>query len=225
MAGVKISALAAVGSSALADIFPAVQTGVTYKETLQQVMTLFQASMTNATGLTGLITFPTAVTGASPTMAIRTKVTAADTVTLQAYNTNTLTYTTFATLTAGNPPTFTISGASITSLPAYVNDTTGTVAMVVNTGYVCNAAGLTTLTLPATFAVGTILAVAGSGAGGWIIAQNALQSIKVVAASTSVGVGGSLASTSAHDACYLVATVANTTLALVSMESAGLTVV
>lgn len=45
MAGVKISALPAVPSALLTDIFPGVQGGVTSKETLQQVLTLFNANI------------------------------------------------------------------------------------------------------------------------------------------------------------------------------------
>lgn len=45
MAGVKISALPAAASSLLTDIFPAVQAGVTYQESLQQVLTLFNSNI------------------------------------------------------------------------------------------------------------------------------------------------------------------------------------
>jgi hypothetical protein len=56
MAGIKISALPAASSSALTDAFPALQTGVTVRETLQQVLTLFNsnvqlASPSQVTGL------------------------------------------------------------------------------------------------------------------------------------------------------------------------------
>lgn len=63
MAGIKISALPAVGSSLLTDLIPAVQAGVTVKETLQQVLTLFNsniqlASTAQVTGLdAALLTF------------------------------------------------------------------------------------------------------------------------------------------------------------------------
>lgn len=45
LAGIKISALPPAGSSLLTDIFPAVQAGVTNRETLQQVLTLFDANI------------------------------------------------------------------------------------------------------------------------------------------------------------------------------------
>lgn len=91
-------------------------------------------------------------------------------------------------------------------------DVTGTTqAMAVNTGYIADNAGLVTMTLPATAAQGTVLSVAGNGAGGWRIAQNALQSIKIGNQQTTVGVGGSLSSTNANDQLQLLCVVANTT--------------
>lgn len=63
MAGIKISALPAAGSSQLTDLIPAVQSGVTVKETLQQVVNLFNsniqlASTAQVTGLdAALLTF------------------------------------------------------------------------------------------------------------------------------------------------------------------------
>jgi hypothetical protein len=51
MAGIKISALPAVGTAALTDIFPVVQGGITKKETLAQLATLFNSG----TVLTGFL--------------------------------------------------------------------------------------------------------------------------------------------------------------------------
>jgi len=56
-----------------------------------------------------------------------------------------------------------------------------------------NNAGLVTLTLPATAAVGERFSVIGVGAGGWKIAQNASQSIQKEATVTTIGTGGSVA--------------------------------
>lgn len=61
MAGVKISALPPAASSQLTDLIPAVQSGTTDRETLQQVLTLYQASATDFTGLTGKLQAPTAI--------------------------------------------------------------------------------------------------------------------------------------------------------------------
>lgn len=91
-------------------------------------------------------------------------------------------------------------------------DVTGTTqAMAVNTGYIADNVALVTMTLPATAAQGTVLSVAGNGAGGWRIAQNALQSVKIGNQQTTVGVGGSLSSTNANDQLQLLCVVANTT--------------
>lgn len=56
MAGIKISALPAAPSSVLTDIIPAVQAGVTVKETLQQVLNLFNTNiqLASAAQVTGL---------------------------------------------------------------------------------------------------------------------------------------------------------------------------
>lgn len=84
-------------------------------------------------------------------------------------------------------------------------------SMVVNTGYTSNNAGLCTLTLPATAAVGDTIVVSGLGAGGWLIAQNASQLIHLGAQVTTTGAGGSLASTNAFDSFTITCVVANTT--------------
>ena len=84
-------------------------------------------------------------------------------------------------------------------------------AMAVNNGYTSNNAGLCTMTLPATAAVGDTIQVSGLGAGGWAIAQNALQVIHFGSATTTIGITGSLASTNAFDAIEITCVVANTT--------------
>jgi hypothetical protein len=91
-------------------------------------------------------------------------------------------------------------------------DVTGTSqSMAVNTGYISDNAGLVTCTLPTTAAQGTVLRMAGNGAGGWKIAQNASQNIKIGNQTTTTGTGGSLASTNQYDQIELLCTVANTT--------------
>lgn len=82
--------------------------------------------------------------------------------------------------------------------------------MAVNNGYVTTGAGLITMTLPAVAAVGDIIEVVGQGAGGWSIAQNAGQVIHLGGTPTTVGVGGSLASSNRYDAVRLVCVVADT---------------
>lgn len=64
--GIKISNLPPIVTPALSDIFPAVQSGVTYKESFTQLSSLFATSgansnITSMTGLTGLIEAPTGI--------------------------------------------------------------------------------------------------------------------------------------------------------------------
>lgn len=91
-------------------------------------------------------------------------------------------------------------------------DVTGTSQTIaVNTGYIADNAALVTLTLPTTAAQGTVFKITGNGAGGWLLAQNALQSVKFGNTVTTVGVGGSLASTNAGDGLECLCVVTNTT--------------
>jgi hypothetical protein len=107
------------------------------------------------------------------------------------------------------------------------NDVVGSPqAMVVDNGYVADTVGLCTLTLPATAAFGTLINVIGKGAGGWIIAQNAGQNIQVGSVSSTVGAGGSVASTNQFDSVQLICTTANTTWTVFcAPQTAGLTIV
>lgn len=90
-------------------------------------------------------------------------------------------------------------------------EVTGTSAsMTTNRNYIASNAGLVTLTIPATFSVGDKVEITGKGAGGWLIAQAAGQQIHLGSSSTTIGVGGSLASTNRRDSLSLTGTVANT---------------
>jgi len=97
------------------------------------------------------------------------------------------------------------------------NEETGTSAnMSVNNGYIANNAALVTLTIPTTAAVGDVVRVAGKGAGGWRIAQNASEIIHFLGTDTTTGTGGRLDSTTQYDAVELVCTVANTEWTVIS---------
>ena len=95
----------------------------------------------------------------------------------------------------------------------------------VNNGYVANNAGLVTVTLPDTAAVGDIVKVVGKGAGGWLIAQNAAETINVGNVTTTSGVGGSIASSNRYDSVELVCITANTVWNVVSSQTSGFTIV
>lgn len=134
---------------------------------------------------------------------------------------------TAATLTAGAGISITNGAASITITATGSgmgwNTIAGTTqAAAVDTGYVSGNAAQTTVTLPATASVGSVVAVEGLGAGGWILAANTGQTIKIGSSTTSSA--GSLTSAAASDNVYVVAIVANTTWRVQHTNSAGLTV-
>ena len=92
-------------------------------------------------------------------------------------------------------------------------------AAAVNNGYIIGNAAQTTVTLPATAAVGSVVAIAGQGAGGFILQANGGQTIKVAASTTSSG--GSLTSAEQYDAVEVVCVVANTTWVARSAVTTG----
>lgn len=90
-------------------------------------------------------------------------------------------------------------------------EVTGAAAnLVVNKGVIANRATLVTLTLPTTAKVGDTIEVVGKGAGGWLIAQNAGQTIHFLSGGTTPGAGGSLASSTIYDCVKLICITANT---------------
>jgi len=131
-----------------------------------------------------------------------------------------------ATLTAGTGVSITNAAGSIT-----INATGGGIGWsvitidqtaVINNGYICNKAGLLTLTLPASAAIGDIIQVTGiNTALGWKIAQNANQRIHFGTSSTTLGVGGSLASVNIRDSVELVCVVAGASTEYNVISSVG----
>jgi hypothetical protein len=120
-----------------------------------------------------------------------------------------------ATLTAGTGVSITNGAGSITISASGAGLTwtvvTGTTQSAsVNNGYIANNAGQVTVTLPATSAVGDVVAVTGiNNATGWKIAQNAGNQIFFGASSTTAGTGGSLTSTATRDTVFLLCTSTN----------------
>ena len=84
--------------------------------------------------------------------------------------------------------------------------TSATQAMVVENGYISDKTGGVTFTLPATATLGAEIIVVGK-LGLWTIDQNASQQIVVGSASSTVGTGGSVASTNVGDCISLIAIV------------------
>ncbi len=122
---------------------------------------------------------------------------------------------TWAAITAGANITVTNAANSITIASSggttfTWTEVTGTSqSMAVANGYILNNAGLVTATLPTTAAVGDLISIVGKGAGGWLLAQNSSQLINFSSATTTTGVGGSLASTNQYDCVDIICTVAN----------------
>lgn len=98
-------------------------------------------------------------------------------------------------------------------------------SMVADNGYIANAGGALTFTMPATAVVGTAIAVANLNSGSFTIAQNSGQNIRVGSSVTTTGVGGSIASTAQGDSIYLVCVVANTTWIAMGGVQGNLTIV
>ena len=96
--------------------------------------------------------------------------------------------------------------------------------LVPNRGVIANMGTLVTLTLPTVCKVGDEFEVVGKGAGKWLIAQNANQSIHWIASTTTVGVGGSLAATNVYDSIKFYCTVANLEFT-VSSSTGNITIV
>lgn len=83
-------------------------------------------------------------------------------------------------------------------------NTTTTQQLVNNRGYIGDSNSRITFTLPTTAKVGEVIAVINRGSGGWKIAQNAGQTIRVSGVTTTTGTNGYLESTNQGDTIYLV---------------------
>lgn len=216
------------------DLFPIVQAGVTKKATIAMIITATQ---------TGLIITESQVTGLTADLAAR--LIAANNLSdltnkplaLNNLGLPTLTNgqvwigsTGFnpvnATLTAGTGMSIVNGAGSITLNAAgggmtWTTVTGTTQAAAVNNGYIANNAGTVTITLPATAAVGSFIAVHGLGAGGWTLAANAGQTIQYGNVATTVA--GSFSSTNQYDTIWVMCMVANTTWSVITSVSSGLT--
>lgn len=122
-------------------------------------------------------------------------------------------FTTTLTVTATTSVTLPTSGTLATTqgLPMTVVSGTSQSAAV-NNSYISNNAGLCTVTLPSSAAVGDTVQIGGLGAGGWKVGQNASQLIHLGSSVTTTGTGGSLASSNQYDSIGEIrCVVANTT--------------
>jgi hypothetical protein len=94
----------------------------------------------------------------------------------------------------------------------WIDATTSPIAMVPNYNYVNDDlfSGINYV-LPTIAPFGTINEISGKSSGGWIITQNSGQSINFGNIATTVGVGGSMASSNRYDYIKLLCVTANTT--------------
>lgn len=106
---------------------------------------------------------------------------------------------------SSNGVTISTTGASGLAVVA-VSGTTQIAA--IDTVYYCQNAGLTTITLPTTFALGDIVGIKGIGAGGWILVAATGDVIQVGNSPTSSG--GSVASSNQYDTIFISGIIANT---------------
>lgn len=250
MSDEKVSALPTVANALAADIIYAIQGGVSVQETLQQVLDLTQDNFVlngvgNPNGSVAGVTYQFFYDTGGKKLYICTATGSTTTAvwTLIAANASVVSLTNgqlligstgadpvAATLTAGagisianGAGVITISGTG--SGIGWVEVSGTSQAMAADTGYVTSNVGLVTLTLPATAAFGTALNVIGKGSGGWIIAQNAGQNIQIGTLSSTIGVGGSVASTNFHDSLQLLCTTADTTWTILGGAQGNLTIV
>src|SRR3990167_8668163 len=147
------------------------------------------------------------ITASSPTGAVTLSIPAVFTAPGSIAATTTVTGTTGVTATTGNITATT--GTVVTNLLNWIPEevTDASVQLAINKTYVSNRGTLQTLTLPDTAAFGSVIKLVGKGAGGWLIAQNAAESIHFLGTTTTVGV--SLASTTKYDCIEIMCTVAN----------------
>ena len=90
-----------------------------------------------------------------------------------------------------------------------------------NNGYVINNAAQTTVTLPASCAVGDVVILKGVGAGGWVLTANSGQTVTGGSASSTTA--GTVTSQAGTDTVHLTCVAANTTWSVDYAYSAGLT--
>lgn len=126
-----------------------------------------------------------------------------------------------ATLTAGAGIAITNSAGGITisgsGSSGWVDQTTGSVTMAVNTGYTADAgASLITFTLPATSAIGDFIEINGKSSGLFTSAQATGQQIHFGNIASTSGAGGSVSSTLQFDCIRLRCITANTIWVVVS---------
>lgn len=119
-----------------------------------------------------------------------------------------------------NQAIWSLMGSGLTGGLVQVVTTGTTQQIVAGHSYISANAALSTFTLPVTANVGDSFEIIGQGAAFWTIAQNAGQSIKFNAATTTTGTGGSITSTQQFAVIDILCTVANTTWTVLNTSGA-----
>lgn len=225
----------AMGSNSITGSGSLGTTGTRFAAGFFTDLTVTNAIAGSVTGAAGSAAAVASANEASDATCFPLFITASGTQTLPTKNNTSFTFdsstanlscTTFTGALVGNASTATVlatartingvsfDGSANITIPTAAfswNTTSGTSAsLVAGNAYVANNASLVTYTLPATAAVGDTFLVTYKGAGGYSIAQNALQSIQAGSTATSVGILGSLSSTAAGDTVEIVCITANT---------------
>jgi hypothetical protein len=120
----------------------------------------------------------------------------------------------------GTAGTSALSGSSGTSGAGGFTwtEVTGTTqTMAVNSGYVANNAGLVSLTLPTTSALGSKIYRGGKGAGLWTVLLNAGESIHFGTLDTTTTTG-TLVATQKYDSVTIVCTTTDTEWTVISSQ-------
>lgn len=103
-----------------------------------------------------------------------------------------------------SPITFKLMSQTTNTSFTWYDITAATQQMTANNGYIANSGSQVNLTLPATSQEGDVINITGKGSGGWIITQGDNQQIHVSPQSTTLGIGGSIASTAQYQSLELV---------------------
>ena len=225
MSNEKFTQLPSVTNATLGDIIAAVQAGVSVQMTLQQVLNLASTDLIqnyagNPNGNVAGTTFGFCWDTVNDNLWVCTT----------SGNAATSVWMKSLTFIGGSGITINQSGATITistsgSGVSWTEVTGTSQAMAVDSGYVTNNVGLVTLSLPAVSAIGDVIYIVGKGSGGWAVSQGAGQGINIGSSSSTVGAGGSIASTNQFDSCQLVCTVANTIWTTLGGVQGALTIV
>jgi len=109
----------------------------------------------------------------------------------------------------GSPGTNTLTVSATGAAFNWVEVTTTSQMMAVQTGYITNNAAAVTCTLPTSANIGDLVEIVGKGAGGFIIAQSASQQISILGQTTTAGVTGTVTPNEAGAAIRLVCITAN----------------